>query len=86
MTTIDFNNYQLFDKGYKVYRQDQKARVLVQDTDGQWFNAIHKDGVQFSPVSYEQKQVVVGSLFYIANLCAKFTTPEAALAARPWEC
>ena len=85
MTTIDLNNHQLFDRGYKVYRQDQKARVLVQDTDGQWFNAYDRGGAQFSPVK-RSYQHVVGSLAYVQDLCARFDNPDLALTAPEWMC
>ncbi len=84
-TEVNLGEYQLFDKGYKVYRQDWKARVLVQDTDGQWFNAYDRDGAMFSPVR-RSYQHVVGSLAYVQDLCARFDNPESALMAPEWEC
>jgi hypothetical protein len=86
MTEIDFNNYQLFNGGYRVYTIPSSSRVLCRDPDCMWFMAQHRDGLQFTPVTWEQKVLTVGSIQSIASLCQKFASSEAALAAKPWEC
>ena len=89
MTTekeIDFNSYQLFDGGYRVYTIPSSPRVLCRTPDCMWFMAQKKDGLQFTPVYWERRVLTVGSIKSIASLCQKFASHEAALAAKPWEC
>ena len=83
MTTIDLNSYQLFD-GFKVYNYHNPFRALVQNHYGEWFIAVRLGGTQFSSVPRGGKQTVFGSLRNIEDHCAKFKTPNVAIAALDW--
>ena len=81
---INLGEYQLFDKGYKVYHYHNPFRALVQDPNGEWFIAVRLGGTQFSSVPRGGKQTVFGSLRNIEDHCAKFKTPNAAISALDW--
>ena len=85
-TEINLNDYQLFDGGFKVFTLPDSPRVLVQTPDNLWFKAQKRSGTQFSTVPRSGCVTVFGSLYYIQDLCVRYTTHDAALGARPWEC